>query len=223
MGCSGEMRTATVAIGLFFALRATSFAQPLEQLTFSVVWDKAVIAHGETNTGKVMATIGPGIGTITAWNTLPGKGQTGIIEAFASAIFHFKGMENGLNGTFSWTIPVEFNFSSLPGVPWPTGGAMGVNAGQFGPPTYPNPNVKQTVTILEFAWHEVAGGGPYNVLFEAEATSAKVYLDVGLNSWVGENAVKLNGEGGFSVIPAASTAWPVVAGLAVLARRRRGG
>ncbi len=203
---------------------AASFAgaQPVESLTLTIEWDKPVIGPGETNTGKLLATVGPDLGTITAWNTKPGTGQAGTLKAFASAIFNFMGMENGLNGTFQWTIPAEFNISSKPGMMWPTGGAAGVNAGQFGHPANPQPNVNQTVTLLQFKWSETAGGGPYNVLFETELLSAKVYLDVGLAAWVGENAVKIDGEGGFMVIPAPSAiAFAVPLFLVAGTRRRR--
>ncbi len=215
-----RLHHAAASIAVIAGIASFARAQPLETLTLTIEWDKPTIGHGETNAGKLLATVGPEIGSVTAWNSAPGTGQAATLKAFGAAIFNFMGMENGLNGKFEWTIPTEFDPGS-PGEPWPTGGAKGVNTGQVGPPTNPSPNVNQTVTLLKFKWTESAGDGPYNVLFQTQLTAAKVPLDVGLPNWVAENAVKIDGQGGFTVIPTPAIGAIGIPMLFAIVRRRR--
>jgi hypothetical protein len=216
-----RLNLAAVASAAAIADTCTN-AQPLETMTLSIEWDWPVISHGQTNTGKILATMSPKIGSTVAWNTPPGKGQPGILIAFMSASFDLQGISNALNGTLAWTIPAEFDIANKPGVPDGEGGIKGTITGQFiGNPNPFPPNTNQTVTILELEWTESAGGDSYEVNFASKMLTAKVGLDVGLSSIVGENAVKIDGQGGFNVIPAPSAI--VLAPLAVagLTRRRR--
>lgn len=211
------MMGGVMACGLAM-VAGSAVAQPLEALTFTIEWDKAVISHGETNTGKVVATITPQIGAVTAWNTVPGTGQVGTLEAFASTIFDLLGKSNATNGALAWTVPADVNAANKPGTPGPDGGIVGTFAGQFS--SAPILNLNQAVTVLKLEWKESAGTGVYDVLFQSKMLTAKVFLDVGLSSWVGENCVKVDGQGGFSVVPGPG----VMGGLVVafgLARRRR--
>lgn len=195
--------------------------QPIESLTFSVVWDKSVIAPGETNTGAVRATIWPEIGTVTAWNTYPGTGQLGKLLGFAKAKLDLHNLANALEGTLAWSIAKPLALGSL-GVPDGNGGISGASMWQHWQ-TLPSPNFDQSLDLLELTWtHTGSASTPFEVKFEVESFIAKVYLDVGLSVWIDENAVKLDGQGGFSVIPAPSPLWasgPIA--LAVTNRRRR--
>ncbi len=199
-------------------------AQPLETITLSVEWEKAVIGPGETNVGHIVATVSPQIGSMVAWNTPPGTGQPGKLIAFASVIFDLQNAGNALNGALAWTVPSEFNIANKPGTPDGNGGIKGTTAGQFVGNPNPNPNYNQQVTVLNLSWKETSSVGAYDVLFATKLTSAKVGLDVGLPGYVGENCVKIDGQGGFLVVPgpgvwAAMLAVPCV----VLGRRRREG
>ncbi len=198
-----------------------AMAQPLESLTFSVEWEKAVIAPGETNTGQVLATVGPAIGATTAWNSPPGTGQLGAIKAFASTVFNLKNLQNGTNGLCYVTIPSEFNASTKPISDDGNGGFVGLNTGQIAFPANTNPNTNQTVAILNVAWKAADAPGGYEVIYATKSTSGKVFLDVGLAAWVGENAVRIDGQGGFAVIPAPPTIAIIVPWLLAIGTRRR--
>ncbi len=205
--------------GLAAAMAATARAQPLETITLSVEWEKAVIGPGETNVGHVVATVSPKIGSMVAWNTPPGTGQLGKLIGFLSSIFDLQNAGNALNGTLAWTVPSEFNVANKPGTPDGLGGINGTNAGQFLGNPNPNPNYSQQVTILNLTWKETSGVGAYDVLFATKLISAKVGLDVGLSSYVPENAVKIDGQGGFGVVPGPGVAMLAFA-VPMLGRRR---
>lgn len=195
---------------------------PIETITYSIEWEKAEIAPGETNTATVWATITPDIGTLCLWNPGGGgTGQAGILKSFASTIFDFVSVTNGDKGTITDAF-VHKEFAITPDSITPIG-TTGVKAkaGQFGFPTNPNPNVSQSVAVLSFTWKAGDAGEAYDVLYATKSISAKVYLDVGLAVWVGENAFKVDDQGGFTVTPAPSAISLVVPLLWVVGNRRR--
>jgi hypothetical protein len=214
------MKIRALAVLAVAGLATVSNAQPIEALSYSVEWDFASINNGGTNTGGVYATITPDIGTQTAWNTVPGKGQAGILKAFASSIIALVNNLNGLNGNIAWTVPADMNLANIPGVPDGLGGITNSQSGQFGPPTNPTPNLKQKVLILALSWTDTAGGN-YSVDYGVKSSSGKVWLDVGLAAWVGENAVRTDGKGGFNVVPAPASLALLGLGGLIAGRRRR--
>jgi hypothetical protein len=123
-------------------------AQPVETLTLSIVWEKPLIQFGETNTGKIYATLGPEICTLTAWNSPPGSGQLGVLKAFATTIFDFKNVQNATKGSLWWTFNPEFELQSS----WATsdgeGGFAGASPGQIGAKINPDPNIDQAVWLI---------------------------------------------------------------------------
>lgn len=213
------MKIRALAVLAVAGLAAATNAQPIETITYSVEWDQASITGG-SNTGAVYATITPDIGTTTAWNTKPGTGQAGKLMAFASTIGNLVNTANGLNGTLDWTVPTDVNAANIKGTADGSGGIAGTQSGQFGPPVNPAPNTKQKVKILDLKW-TLGVAGNYSVSWDFNATSSKVFLDVGLASWVGENAAKVSGKGGFNVTPAPASLALLGLGGLVAGRRRR--
>lgn len=213
--------------GVVVACAGMTFAQPVETLTFSIEWDKAVIAPGETNSGKVVATIGPELGTVTQWNSSPGTGQPGVLKALASLGLDFKNLSNGTNGSLSWKVnPDWWPGSGIPPTPDGQGGIAGIQFGQISPPLEPFPNLSAVIDVVTVKWTAAVSpmpAMPYEVMYGTKALWAKVFLDIGLPSgqWVGENAVKIDGQGGFTVIPSPSVFAFGVFALGVFVQRRR--
>lgn len=192
-------------------------AQPIETITYSIEWDSASVLTEAT--GSVYATITPDLETTTAWNTKPGVGQMATLMRFGASIMDLVNVKNGSLGTLTWTVPADLNVG-VPGAPDGNGGIKSSHAGQFMPPTVTMPPAIQKVKILDLKW-TLNEPAPmiFQVTYATKSTSAKVWLDAGLASYVGENAVKIDGKGSFQVIPApASTAF---LGLAMLMTRRR--
>ncbi len=202
------------------SLAGAALGQPLETVTISIDWDKPVIQHGETNTGKVIATVSPKIGDTVAWNTAPGTGQAATLLAFRRAILDLVGVENAANGSLEWTIPGKWNTPLEPGTLTPEGGIKDMWVMQPGGPVDPNPDTSQAPTICLLEWKETNGGEAYDVLFESKLALAQVFIDVGFAAWIGENCVKIDEKGGFSVVPGPG-AWVVVFGATLALRRRR--
>ncbi len=194
-------------------------------ITYSVKWDFQVIQGGGTNTGAIYATIDPGLGSTIKWTTPPGKGQPGILKAFASGIFDLMNTLNGTEGTLSWTIPTTWNIAQQPGTPDGNGGFKGGNVGQIGFPLNPTPNMENPVKLADLKW--VDTGDAFNGLIEytTKVASSKVYLDIGTTNpiWVGHNATNIvNGVGMFGVsVPTPAACSVIGAGALVASRRRR--
>lgn len=208
-----------VAAGLFAGL---ALGQDTT-MSYSITWDKPTIENGQTNTGAVWVTIAPGIGSSVQWTTPPGKGQPGTIEAFASSVFDTMNLLNGSNGQLSWTVPTEFNVAGLPGTPDGNGGISGTSAGQLsgGGGINPNPNVSNPVKLLNLQWKAEAAGA-YDVNYGLKSLTGKMFLNIGISNWVGHNATfRVDGQGGFSVIPVPSAAAAFGFGVLILGRRTR--
>ena len=163
-----RLRVLSAAAGVCAALASVAVAQPIETIDFTVVWDKPEIGPGETNTGHVIATIGPKIGSIVAWNTPPGTGQAGKLLCFQSSTLDFVNVQNGLSGTIAWTVPSPlFNLGKL--------GSPDGNGGITGSKTYqnyfsePSPNFGQWLSVLDLEWTANGGGGAaYEVIYETK-------------------------------------------------------
>jgi MYXO-CTERM domain-containing protein len=217
------MKTRALAVLAVAGLAAIANAQDTS-ISYSIVWDKASINPGETNTGKVIATVTPGFGATIKWTTPPGKGQNGILKAFASSIFDTVNLLNGEQGTLAWTVPTALNLANIQGN-LNGGGIVGTNAGQVAPPINPNPNVDNPITILNLTWTGNAGFSG-NVSYNVKATSGKMFLDISTTptpTWVGHNATKLESAaaGNFTVVPAPASMALLGLGGLVAARRRR--
>lgn len=208
---------AQLSLVAVLGLAARGLAQPLETITYSIEWDSPSVLS--VVTGSVYASITPDLGTTTAWNTKPGVGQSATLMRFKSSILDFVNVKNGMLGTLTWTVPAELNVG-VPGAPDGNGGIKSSQAGQFMPPTVPMPLPLQKVKVLELKW-TLNEPSPviFQVTFATKSSSAQVYLDAGLASYVGENAVKVDGEDSFEVIPAPRSA--ALVGLATLMTRRR--
>ncbi len=214
------VRSAIAAAALILAGAARG-QYPAETITYSIEWEKTVIAPGEANTATVRATITPEIGTLCHWNSGGGgTGQPGVLKAFASTIFDFVSVSGADKGTIvEALVPTEFAIAPDPITPVGTTGVK-VKAGQYAFPINPNPNVNQSVAVLSFTWLAGDAGQAYEVLYQTQAVSGKVYLDVGLAVWVGDNTVKVNGQGGFSVTPSPAS-WAAYVPLLLIAGQRR--
>jgi hypothetical protein len=201
-------------------------AQPETAMTYSIVWEKSQIAPGETNNGKVVCTIEPGLGTVVPWTTPPGKGQPGAIKSFASSIIDVVNVLNGKEGQLSWRIPATLNISGKPGMLNANGDIVQSCSGQVAPPTNPGPIIDNPIALLTVDWTaSTQVSSPFDVQYSVKATSGKMFIDIGLPSggWVGHNATKLvsGPSGGFTVIPAPGAASAIVlAGFVTLRRRR---
>ena len=83
----------------------------------------------------------------------------------------------------------------------------------------------QSVTVLKIAWKAPAITDGFDVMYSTKVTAGKVFLDIGTTSpkWVGENAVKIDGQGGFTVLPAPGAGFAFIGAVVALqsARRRR--
>jgi len=215
--------------GVVVACAGGTQAQPIESITFSIEWEKPSIQFGETNTAKVFATITPDIGTQTKWNTSPGKGQAGVLKAFASSVMDWKSVQNGAKGSIALDPnPVFLPMGPIPIEPMPDGqgGFKGLPLGQVAFPLNPAPNTDQKVWLFDFHWTANLGPvptSPYVVEYTTSALSAKVFLDIGTTSpvWVGENAVKIDGQGGFTVVPAPGIVVCGLFAIGVCVQRRR--
>jgi hypothetical protein len=208
-----------------FALAAAAgmatVASAQEGMTFSIKWDKAVVNNGEVQTGSVWATFTPPIGSNTNWNTPPGSGQPGTVEAFASSQGHLLNILNGTAGTLAWTVPSAVNLANKPGTPDGNGGISTTQAGQFGPPANPTPLLDNPIKILDLMWTP-SNYSAKTVTYKFDGTSAKLWLDVGLQAWVGENAIITDsGNTSFEVVPAPATLALLGLGGLVAGRRRR--
>jgi len=194
-------------------------------ITYSVKWDFQVIQGGGTNTGAIYATIDPGLGSTIKWTTPPGKGQPGILKAFASSIFDLLNTLNGTEGTLSWTIPSALNVGNVG--PWPDGkgGFTSANAGQVGVPINPNPVLDNPIKIINLSWTDTGEAFNGIVEYTTKVASSKVFLDIGTTNpiWVGHNATKIvNGVGLFGVsVPAPAVCSLFGAAVLVALRRRR--
>jgi hypothetical protein len=208
-------------------LPTAALAQPDTTMTYSIVWEKSVIAPGETNKGKVVCTIEPGLGTVVPWTTPPGKGQPGTIMAFASSNFDITNVQNGLNGKFSYLgEPPALNSSGACSVD-PQGNIINVAVGQTGLPLNTQPVLDNPIVIFNLWW--TAGGGPgspYEVAYSPLVKAGKMFLDVGLPSggWVGHSATTFLSLPGstFTVIPAPSMVLALggVGAIMLVPRRR---
>ena len=208
-----------------FALAAAAgmatVASAQEGMTFSIKWDKAQVNNGEVQTGSVWATFTPGAGSTTNWNTAPGTGQSATVKAFASSQGHLLGVLNATAGTLAWTVPSALNIANKPGTSDGNGGINGTQAGQFGPPANQNPILDNPIKILDLMWTP----SDYNaktVTYKFDGTSSKIWLDVGLQAWVGENAIITDSaNASFEVVPAPATLALLGLGGLVAGRRRR--
>ncbi len=205
--------------GLAVSLASAASGQLTAKLTYTIEWNSGP-QPGVAAKGAVYATIDPEIGKEIQWFTPPGTGQLGTLKAFASSIFNFVNVENGETGTLSWTVPASFNIANKPGTPDGSGGILGVNAGQFGPPVNTNPVVTNKVKLLDLEWL-TTDFTMRAVEFKTNATSGKVYLDIGLTAWVGQNAELVNGSGGFFIFPSPSGGVVLGVGMLAMVRRRR--
>ncbi len=206
--------------GVFLTWAGLATAQPIETMTYDVVWDLAQIEPGQTNKGQVLVTIFPDIGSKVAWNTAPGTGQPATLMAIAISFFDLLGEGLAGTGTLEWTVPSDVNAYNTPGVAGPNGGITGVKTGQTCCAN-PFPNTKQVVTLLDLAWTAPMDGPLGQVAYTTSVSQGKVYIDVGLAAWVGETCVLNNGDGGFLVVPAPGIATLVgAASLGAWQRKR---
>ncbi len=75
-------RHASLALVVLAAgLPISAIAQPIEQIEYSIVWDKPVLIPGEVQTGHVWLKVAPDIGSAVQWNTAPGTGQSATLMA----------------------------------------------------------------------------------------------------------------------------------------------
>ena len=200
------------------ALAGSALGQLTPTFTYTIEWENTPLP-GVAAKGAVYSNCEE-IGKEIQWFTPPGTGQWGTAKAFASTIFNLVNVQNAATGSLNWTLPPEFNTNS-PGNSDGNGGIKGVNAGQVGFPGNPNPIVTKKLKILYLSWTTTDFSTMRFVEWTTQATSGKVFLDVGLAAWVGQNVIKVDGSGGFWVVPAPSgLALVGLAGVAAARRRR---
>ncbi len=201
------------------ALAGSALGQLTPTFTYTIEWENAPLP-GVAAKGAVYSNCEE-IGKEIQWLTPPGTGQWGTAKAFASSVFSIVNVQNATTGWISWTVPAEFQASGKTGQSDGNGGIVGVNAGQISPPMNPNPVVAKKVKVLDLSWTTTDFSTMRFVEWTTKATSGKVYLDVGLAGWVGQNVIKVDGSGGFWVVPAPSgMALMGLAGVAATRRRR---
>lgn len=197
-------RHACVVVGLVCCAGVACGQVVDQQVIYTIQWDTPVLESGVAN-GAVFLTAAPPIGQ-EIWCYMPCGGggfppATAISKAIASSILDLVNIQNGATGVLSWTVPSDFNAGNMMGTPDGNGGILKSQAGQFGPPVNQNPNTNSTVKILDLTWDPLGDYSQRVVEFQTKSTSAKVYVDVGLVSWVGDNAKRIDGKGGFLVRP----------------------
>ncbi len=210
-------------VGAILVVAGAAHGQyPKAEIAFTIEWERTVIAPGESNAATVRATLWPDIGATVTWHRSgTGTGVPGTLKSFANAIFSLKNVSNGLSGEIvNAKVPDEFVNSPNPITPDGNGG-LNVQAGQQQFPFNPNPNVGQSVVVLTFEWLAKGAGQWYDVMYAIKSTSGKVFLDVGLTPWVGENATRFDGQGGFTVTPAPPATLLLALGAVVCTHRRR--
>ncbi len=206
------------------AVTLHTHAQPIEQIEYSIVWDKPVLMPGEVQTGYVWLTVTPDIGSTVQWNTPPGTGQSATLMAIASSILTIKNIENGLTGMLTKfdCEPKWVGAGQCFVVLDDKGGIQAANIGQFGLPSNPNPNTNQSAAVFWFNWDPMGDYTPRTVTYEGSATSGKVYLQVpGLPAWVGENVVKIGSQSSFQIVPTPMGLAVGAIGWIAMGRRRR--
>ncbi len=197
-----------------------AIAQPIEQIEYSIAWDKPVLMPGEVQTGHVWLKVTPDIGSAVQWNTMPGTGQAATLKAIASSIMNVTNVANGLTGSMTyWKQESGWNASQFGGKGDGNGGIKQINVGQFADPWA---NTNPSVNVFLFVWDPLGDYAPRTVTYEVSATTGKVWLEVpGLSMWVGENAVKIASQSSFQIVPGPG-AVVLFAGLVpLLARRAR--
>lgn len=199
-----------------------SHAQPIEQIEYSIVWDKPVLMPGEVQTGHVWLTVTPDIGSAVQWNTPPGTGQAATLMAIASSFIEFQNISNGLSGAITQIVLDPEWLSSGPGFQLDPNGNWKTNFGQVGKPLNQNPNTNAAVSPYHFVWDPKGNYTPREVTYAINPTSGKVFLEVpGISAWVGENALKIATQSSFQIVPGPG-AVAMFAGLVpLLARRAR--
>jgi hypothetical protein len=210
------------AAGLFGAIAHAS-AQEVT-ITYSIKWElQDPVFPGVPNKGEVWATISPAFGTKVLW-WLPGNLEYGSLAAFASSVFDIVNVSNATMGSLSWTVPEALNYAGISGEPDGNGGIKGTHSGQLGKTINPNPSLDNPIKILDLEWTGLVPGNGETIAFATKASSAKVFLDLGLPSgnWAWDIAKIVNGGGSFYYgTPAPSAAAVAGIALAFAARRRR--
>ncbi len=218
---SGLSRTAIQA-SMLTAAAIHAHAQPIEQIEYSIVWDKPVLMPGEVQTGHVWLKASPDIGSVVQWNTSPGTGQPATLMAIASSFIEIQNIANGLTGEIIQIWLDSGWDSGGAGMPPDPNGNWKTNFGQFGKPVNQNPNTNAAVSPYHFVWDPTGDYTPREVTYGINPTSGKVYLEVpGLSAWVGENAVKLGSQASFQVVPAPPSFMLILLGCGALGARRR--
>lgn len=200
----------------------SAVAQTIEQIEYSIVWDKPVLNAGEVQTGHVWLKVTPDIGAAVQWNTMPGTGQAATLMAIASSFIEILNISNGLSGevTQSW-LDSGWN-SGGAGMPPDANGNWKTNFGQFGKPVNQSPNTNAAVSPYHFVWDPKGNYTPREVTYGINPTSGKVYLEVpGLAVWVGENAVKIGSQSSFQIVPGPGSVALLAGFVPLLARRAR--
>ncbi len=197
----------------------SALGQLTPTFTYSIEWENAP-SPGVPAKGAVYANCEE-IGKAIQWFTPPGTGQWGTAKAFASTIFNLVNMQNATTGELYWSVPPELDSAVNKGTSDGNGGITASQAGQFGPPVNTNPVVTKKVKVLNLSWTTTDFSTMRFVKWTTKATSGKVFLDVGLAAWVGQNVIKVDGSGGFWVVPAPSGLGLVGLAGVVTTRRRR--
>ncbi len=198
-------------------------AQPIEQIDYSIVWDKPVLMPGEVQTGHVWLKVTPDIGSTVQWNTKPGTGQAATLMAIAGSKFDLVNIQNGLTGKLvEWQLDSAWYLAGPGSPPDGKGGILNINPGQFGKPINPSPNTNQSVSPFFFVWDPLGNYSPREVTYGFNPKTAEVWLDVpGLPNWVGEDAAMIATQSSFQIVPAPSTLAILVIGATALRTRRK--
>jgi hypothetical protein len=205
-------------IVVLVAASAAAAANGREAVSFTIKWDKAVVAPGEVQTGSVWAEFAPGVGELAIWNT-PGGGESAIVAAFASSQGNLLNILNGATGALTWTVPEALNIAMKPGTADGQGGIKGSSAGQFGPPANPDPITDNPIRILDLAW-ATDNGTPRPIAYRFDALATKIFLDVPSFQWTPDPWIPVDSpDTAFEVIPGPGAIAGL--GLAALVRRRR--
>ena len=217
------MYLSMTAVAAVLALAVPATAQD-KLVTFDVVFEKAVLLPGETQTITVLARIEPGIGEKVVVTTPPFDGKTGTVAGLAFAPFWLVNGGNGEHGAFSNPHTLEpWIDEGHNGVPDGLGNVLGIRASQWVFPWGDKIYKKQDPAVLWSADWTPDEGFAGEVSFTTGLTPglrARVWVEGLFQFWWPDKWPTAHEAGSFVVIPAPAGALALVMAGAAVRRRR---
>ena len=195
-------------------------------VTFEVLYEKAVLLPGETQTITVRTTLTPGVGEEVMLTTPPFEGQIGNVIGLAGFNFGLIDLGGGGSGAFSdwhvldpWGGPIV---KPQHGTPDGLGNILAISGGQFGPPiqTYIE---QEPALVWQVEWTPDEGFSG-EVEFTTAVTPGKqavVWLKGDFYQfWADDDWPTVHQVSSFFVVPAPAGMLVLIVAGAALRRRR---